>query len=50
MNGERERVASAMHEIYEAWLAGRLQDLAKMVHDEMNRVADARASAIGITR
>jgi len=37
MKDEREDVASAIHGINEAWLAGRVQDLAAMVHDEIVR-------------
>ncbi len=46
MKDEREGVASAIHGINEAWLAGRVQDLAAMVHDEIVMVFPGFAGRI----
>jgi uncharacterized protein DUF4440 len=49
MNGledERERVSSVMRQINEAWLAGRVEDLGAMVHDEIVMVFPGFAGRI----
>src|SRR5207247_4786448 len=46
MKDEREDVASAIHGINEAWLAGRIQDLAEMVHDDIVMVFPGFAGRI----
>ena len=38
---KREAVATAMRQVNQAWLDGRSEDLASMVHQEMEDVTDA---------
>lgn len=46
MRDERERVAEAMRQINDAWLAGRADDLAALVHPEIVMVFPSFAGRI----
>lgn len=46
MSDERERVAGTMRRITDAWLAGRVDDLAPMVHDEIVMVIPGFAGRV----
>lgn len=46
MSDERERVAGTMRQITDAWLAGRVDDLGPMVHDEIVMVIPGFAGRV----
>ena len=46
MSDERERVAGTMRRITDAWLAGRVDDLAPRVHDEIVMVIPGFAGRV----